>query len=213
MSTGLMPLFRWSSREVLSSLVLIKGDDFHKLRGSGVFRRTSRCRSRLKILLRVVIAKTRHVHMTVTCNPTRTSITDSFIFSQCGDETADDMSNKLYGHHFGTYPRGRRKSGCQLTERQGSGQTCGQLPLFPRTTFSELLLPLQSYRNVTTARSQNRKRLIPRTERRQLTHLYSKTLATECHKYTHSYPYVGPSSNKNVIHVYFHLYIKLQKVY
>lgn len=32
MSTGLMPLIRWSSREVLSTLVLIKVDDFHRLR-------------------------------------------------------------------------------------------------------------------------------------------------------------------------------------
>lgn len=131
------------------------------------------------------------------------------IFTQCGDETADDMSNKLYGHHFRTYPRGRTRSGCQLTEWEGSGQTCGQLPLFPRTTSSEILLPLKSYRNVTIVRSQNRKRLIPRTERRQLTLLYSKMLATECHKNTYSYAYVGPSSNKNVIHVYFHLYIKV----
>lgn len=153
--------------------------------------------------------------MTATCSPTRTSITDSFIFTHCGDETADDMSNKLYSHHFGTYPRGRTKSGCQLTEWQGSGQTCGQLPLFPRTTFSELLLPLQSYRNVNncTVRSHNRKRLIPWTEWRQLTHLYSKMLRTECHKYTYSYPYVGPSSNKNVIHVYCHLNIKLHIVH
>jgi hypothetical protein len=81
--------------------------------------------------------------------------------------------------------------------------------LFPRTTSSEILLPLKSYRNVTIVRSQNRKRLIPRTERRQLTLLYSKMLATECHKNTYSYAYVGPSSNKNVIHVYFHLYIKV----
>jgi hypothetical protein len=150
--------------------------------------------------------------MTVTCSPTRRSITDSFIFTQCGDETADDMSNKLYSHPFGTYPPGRTKSGCQLTERLGSGQTCGQLPSFPRTTFSQLL-PLQSHRNVTIVRSQNRKKLIAWTERRQLTHLYSQMLATECHKYTYSHPYVGPSSNKNVIHVYFHLYIKLQKVH
>jgi len=42
MSTGLMPLVRWSSREVLSTLVLIKVFDFHKLRGSGVLRRTPR---------------------------------------------------------------------------------------------------------------------------------------------------------------------------
>jgi len=40
MLTGLMPLIRWSSREVLSTLVLITVDDFHKLRGSGVLRRT-----------------------------------------------------------------------------------------------------------------------------------------------------------------------------
>jgi len=148
MSTGLMPL-RWSSREILSTSVLIKVDDFHKLRGSGVLRRTLRWTKSVKNSSHCsVTAKTRHVQMTATCNPTRTSITDSFVFTQCGDEAADDTSNKLYGHHFGTYPRGRTKSGCQPTEWQGSGQTCGQIPLFPRITFSELLPPLQSYRNV-----------------------------------------------------------------